>query len=197
MFTGIITALGEVTQLKDNGTTRWLEIESPYAADDIAMGASIAHDGVCLTVIEKHGFRYALEASKETIDKTTLGTWQVGTKLNLERALKVGDELGGHWVLGHVDGLARITKREMLDGTSLWRFKPEANLLPFIAQKGSVTLNGTSLTVNACENDEFTLTMIPHTLAVTTWNGLREGDNVNIEIDVMARYAARLMRKEM
>lgn len=195
MFTGIITALGEVTKIKDTGTTRWLEIESPFAAESIAMGASIAHNGVCLTVIEKSGFRYALEASKETMDLTTLGTWGVGTKLNLERALKVGDELGGHWVSGHIDGLAVVTKRESLDGTALWQFKPPAALLPFIAGKGSVALNGTSLTVNALVGDEFTVTMIPHTLAVTTWNGLRVGNDVNIEIDVLARYAARLMEK--
>jgi riboflavin synthase len=194
MFTGIIIAIGTLTKIKDTGTTRWLEIESPYHADTIDMGASIAHNGVCLTVIEKEGFRYALEASKETIDQTTLGSWTVGTKLNLERALKVGDELGGHWVLGHVDDKAEITKREMLDGTSLWQFKPPAALMPFIAKKGSVTLNGTSLTVNDIVGEEFTVTMIPHTLAVTTWNGLRVGDNVNIEIDMMARYAARLVR---
>ena len=195
MFTGIITSIGTVKAVQSTGTTRRLTIESDYDAEAIALGASIAHDGICLTLIEGKGHHYVVEASDETIVKTTLGDWDIGTHINLERALKVGDELGGHWVSGHVDGVAIATKREEKDGTVLWHFTPPKQLLPFIAEKGSVTLNGTSLTVNSISTSDFTVTMIPHTLDVTTWGKVRTGDRINIEIDLMARYAARLLAK--
>lgn len=195
MFTGIISAIGTVKAISDKGTTRTLTIESDYDAASILKGASIAHDGVCLTLIEGVGREYIIEASNETIQKTTLVDWTVGTKINLERALKVGDELGGHWVSGHIDDVALITSQTEKDGTILWHFTPPPRLMPYIAEKGSVALNGTSLTVNSVSNHDFTVTMIPHTLQVTTWGKAKKGDKVNIEIDLMARYAARLMAK--
>ena len=176
------------------GDTRYV-IETSYDTKSIDIGASIACSGVCLTVIEKMhnpSPRFAVEASAETLNVTTAKNWAVGTKLNLERALKMGDELGGHIVSGHVDGIAEIKSIEP-DGDSL-RFvfaAPEA-LAMFIASKGSVTLDGTSLTVNEVRGNNFGVNMIPHTQAVTTWGQSKSGDLINIEIDVLARYVARL-----
>ena len=176
------------------GDTRYV-IETSYDTQSIDIGASIACSGVCLTVIEKMQSpspRFAVEASAETLNVTTAKNWAVGTKLNLERALKMGDELGGHIVSGHVDGIAEIKSIES-DGDSL-RFvfaAPEA-LAMFIASKGSVTLDGTSLTVNEVRGNNFGVNMIPHTQAVTTWGESKSGDLINIEIDVLARYVARL-----
>ncbi len=196
MFTGIITAIGEIVSLtEDNGLTR-LVIASDYAKDTIAIGASIAHNGICLTVttLESKGGRtlHGVDASQETISRTTLGAWKKGDPVNLERSLKVGDELGGHIVTGHVDAVARITKRDDAEGaTHFWVEAPEA-LAHFIAEKGSVALDGTSLTVNEVKGNSFRLTLIPHTLQVTTWGARKAGDALNIEVDMMARYAARL-----
>jgi riboflavin synthase len=195
MFTGIISSIGTVKAISDVGTTRTLTISSDFDAEGILKGASIAHEGVCLTLISAKGHDYVIEASLETIEKTTLGDWKIGTELNLERALKVGDELGGHWVSGHIDDVALISQQSEKDGTVLWHFTPPPRLMPYIAEKGSVALNGTSLTVNSVSDSDFTVTMIPHTLQVTTWGKSRVGDRVNIEIDLMARYAARLMQK--
>ena len=196
MFTGIITDIGEVLAVERRGDIR-ARIGTGYAIAGIDIGASIACDGVCLTVIAKgtdpRGW-FDVEISAETVSKTAIGAsgWPVGQRLNLERALKVGDELGGHIVSGHVDGVAEViaTRRE---GDSLRvTFRAPRDLAGFIAPKGSVALNGTSLTVNEVEGTDFGVNLIPHTQAVTTWGGVKLGEWVNLEIDTMARYVARL-----
>lgn len=197
MFTGIVSDVGEIVSLENDGTSRRIAVACAYPKDSIAIGASIATAGICLTVTtlsERPGGDtvFTVDASAETIERTTLGAWQSGRRLNLERALRIGDELGGHIVSGHVDGVAEVVSREDLDGTARFVFKAPANLARFLAEKGSVALDGTSLTVNHVAGRDFTVTMIPHTLAVTTWGKARPGDRVNIEVDTMARYAARL-----
>ena len=194
MFTGIISDVGTILEVTQMGDTRYV-IETSYDTKGIDIGASIACSGVCLTVIEKietPSPRFAVEASAETLNVTTAKKWAVGTKLNLERALKMGDELGGHIVSGHVDGIAEIKSIEP-DGDSLrFVFAAPEELAMFIASKGSVTLDGTSLTVNEVRGNNFGVNMIPHTQAVTTWGQSKSGDLINIEIDVLARYVARL-----
>ena len=196
MFTGIITDVGEVVAVETLGTARRMTIACSYPADSIALGASICHMGVCLTVTslsERDGRTlFTIDASGETLDRTTLGDWKPGLAVNLERSLRIGDELGGHIVTGHVDGVAQIVSREDRDGTAWFRFRAPRAVAKFIAEKGSVALDGTSLTVNAVEDDVFRVTMIPHTLSVTTWQHARAGHRVNLEVDMMARYAARL-----
>lgn len=196
MFTGIVTDIGEVLAVETRGSARRLTIGCSYPVASITTGASISHMGVCLTVTalgEQAGrTAYGIDASAETLARTTLGSWVAGDKINLERALRIGDELGGHIVTGHVDGVAEIVSREDRDGTAWFTFKAPMDLARFIAEKGSVALDGTSLTVNGVERDRFKVTMIPHTLAVTTWGPMRAGARVNIEVDPMARYAARL-----
>lgn len=193
MFTGIITGIGEVIG-RDGG--RFL-IRSPYDPAGIDLGASIACDGVCLTVTsvvaDADGSAFTLDVSNETLSRTTLGEWQAGRAVNLERALKAGDELGGHIVSGHVDGLARILSRTA-DGDSE-RFFLDAGpeLARFIAPKGSVALDGTSLTVNEVDGNRFGINLIPHTLTQTTWGRKKPGDLVNLEVDMFARYMARLL----
>ena len=203
MFTGIITDVGKIQKVTINkdgaGDTRF-DVLTSYDPESIDMGASIAHSGVCLTVIEKGtseaGHWFAVEASKETLDVTSAKNWQAGTALNLERALKMGDELGGHIVSGHVDGLATI-KAITPEGDSMrFTFEATRELMPFIAPKGSVTLDGTSLTVNEVEGLTFGVNLIQHTQAVTTWGQSAVGDIVNLEIDVLARYVARLKQAE-
>ena len=195
MFTGIITDIGTIAKVTQSGDTRF-DVLTAYDTDTIDMGASIAHSGVCLTVIDKgkgaEGDWFAVEASKETLDVTSAANWQAGTKLNLERALKMGDELGGHIVSGHVDGLAEITAITPEGDSQRYTFKTSAALMPFIAPKGSVTLDGTSLTVNEVEGLTFGVNLIPHTQDVTTWGLSKVGDIINLEIDVLARYVARL-----
>lgn len=193
MFTGIITAIGEVEGAKDGR----FHIACPYDAATIALGASIACDGCCLTVtavevVGTGGSIFSVEASNETLSRTTLGSWATGVKINLERSLKIGDELGGHIVTGHVDGIAQLLSIAQ-DGTSR-RFEIAAphELARFIAEKGSVALDGTSLTVNQVEANRFSVNIIPHTLHVTTWGQKSAGDALNMEIDLMARYVARL-----
>jgi len=193
VFTGLVSDVGEVVAREGGRFT----IRSGYAAASIALGASIAHDGCCLTALgmraEGDGSIYELDVSNETLCKTTLGSWTAGRRVNLERSLKAGDELGGHIVMGHVDGVARILDiRE--DGQSR-RFTLEAppELARFIAPKGSVALDGTSLTVNEVEGGRFGVNLIPHTLSVTTWGTRKTGDRVNLEIDPLARYVARLI----
>ncbi|MCH1542651.1 MAG: riboflavin synthase [Alphaproteobacteria bacterium] len=199
MFTGIITDIGTIAKVTKSGDTRF-DVLTAYDTDTIDMGASIAHSGVCLTVIEKgkgaDGDWFAVEASKETLDVTSAGAWQEGTKLNLERALKMGDELGGHIVSGHVDGLAEIIAITPEGDSQRYTFKTSAALMPFIAPKGSVTLDGTSLTVNEVEGLTFGVNLIPHTQDVTTWGLSKVGDIINLEIDVLARYVARLKQAE-
>lgn len=191
MFTGIITDIGTIRDVAMRGDMR-ARIGCGYDMAGVDMGASIACDGVCLTVVAKGGDWFEVDISAETLSKTTLGGWAPGGRVNLERALRVGDELGGHIVSGHVDGVARII--EMRDeGDSLrLLFEAPPELARFIAPKGSVALNGTSLTVNEVEGRRFGVNLIPHTREVTTWGAVRQGDPVNLEIDTLARYVARL-----
>ena len=197
MFTGIVTDIGEVlaTQPAGEGLHR-LKIACRYDRSSIAGGASIACSGVCLTVVgtgaENGRTWFAADAAAETLKVTTVGRWRPGTRINLERALKHGDELGGHMVSGHVDGLAEVLSRE--DGSESARFtlRVPPELARFIATKGSVTLDGVSLTVNTVQGDIFSVLIIPHTLKATTLGTLRAGDAVNLEVDMLARYAARL-----
>ena len=197
MFTGIISDVGEILEMTPNGERNRLTIASAYPAKSIDIGASIANAGACLTVVgvERHGAGSAIayDVGAETLAVTTLGQWRTGGRVNLERALRVGDELGGHMVSGHVDGIAEILARRDFDGMAHFTFRAPKSLSKFIAVKGSVALEGTSLTVNAVDGDTFEVLMIPHTLKVTTWGERRPGDRVNIEIDQMARYAARLI----
>lgn len=197
MFTGIVSDLGEVLAVEPRNDVRTFTIAAGYAADSIALGASIAHAGVCLTVTSvreggPRGTLYTVDAAPETLAVTTARDWREGDRLNLERALKIGDELGGHMVAGHVDGIASVIAREDLGSTTRFVFEVPAPLARFVAPKGSVALDGTSLTVNEVEGTTFSCLLIPHTLAVTTWGGVKAGDAVNFEVDVMARYAARL-----
>jgi riboflavin synthase len=191
MFTGIVTDIGRVAEVVSGGDTRF-SIETGYDTDAIEIGASIACDGACLTVVATQPGRFSVTASAETLACTTLGDWSVGRRINLERALKVGDELGGHIVAGHVDGVGEIAALHH-DGESLRVaiFAP-APIARFIAAKGSVALDGVSLTVNEVERASFGVNLIPHTRAVTTLGALGKGAHVNLEIDVLARYVARL-----
>jgi riboflavin synthase len=198
MFTGIVTDVGEVTavEARAEGLKR-LRITCTYDPDTIAIGASIACSGVCLTVVARgrDGNRnwFAVDAAAETLRLTTVGRWREGTWINLERSLKVGDELGGHIVAGHADGVAALVARENLTEMARLTFRAPAELAKFIAQKGSVAIDGVSLTVNEVTGDDFSVLIIPHTLGVTTIGALAIGDEINLEIDLMARYAARLM----
>lgn len=194
MFTGIVTDIGEIAALtpQAEGQLHRLRIACSYDPKTIAIGASISCSGVCLTAVATGATWFEADAAAETLALTTARDWRVGTKLNLERALKVGDELGGHVVLGHVDGIARITVRENLPGMAQFTLRAPHELARFIAQKGSVCLDGVSLTVNSVENDCFSVLIIPHTLEVTTLGGWEMGHNVNLEVDQLARYAARL-----
>jgi len=191
MFTGIITDVGKVRVLEKRCDLR-ARIESGYDMGGVDIGASIACDGVCLTVVDKGGDWFDVDISAETVSKTNLDGWAEGRRVNLERALKVGDELGGHIVSGHVDGLATIVAiRDEGDSTRFTLQAPEA-LARFVAPKGSVALNGTSLTVNEVEGSDFGINVIPHTKDATTWGDAVVGDLVNLEIDTLARYVARL-----
>jgi riboflavin synthase len=200
MFTGIVTDMGDVRSVKPRADNlSRIAIACAYPRATLIEGASMACAGVCLTIVEAGESDgrawFAVDAAAETLRLTTAGRWRPGSKVNLERPLKLGDELGGHMVAGHVDGLATIVARE--DMTDMARFvlrAPNA-LARFIAPKGSVALDGVSLTVNAVEGDTFSVLIIPHTLKVTTLGGLKKGDDVNLEIDTMARYAARLMEQ--
>ena len=198
MFTGIVNDLGEVLQVAEKAEgLRRLTIKCGYDRDTIDIGASIACSGICLTVVARGRTRqrrfFAVDAAAETLRVTTAGAWQRGTMLNLERPLRVGDELGGHMVSGHVDGVAELIARDdFLDSAELTLRVP-AELARFIAAKGSVALDGVSLTVNKVEGDTFSVLIIPHTLQVTTLGALRPGARLNIEVDQMARYAARLL----
>ena len=193
MFTGIITDIGDVRETELRGDL-WVRIGTRYETSGIDIGASIACDGVCLTVIELGADWFDVQISAESVSKTNIGTtnWSVGRRLNLERALKVGDELGGHIVSGHVDGVAEIiAMHEEGESTRVTLRAPE-NLAKFIAPKGSVALNGTSLTVNEVTRADFGINFIPHTKTATTWGDAKVGDAVNLEIDTLARYVARL-----
>ena len=196
MFTGLVSDVGEILSVEPRGGLTRLRVACAYDPASIALGASIAHNGVCMTVVDfgprGQGAWYDIDAAAETLAVTTAGQWRVGTKLNLERALKIGDELGGHLVSGHVDGVAKLAARKDFDGMAHFDIVAPHALAKFIAEKGSVALDGTSLTVNKVDGDAFAILLIPHTLAVTTWGLRKAGDDINIEVDVMARYAARL-----
>jgi riboflavin synthase len=194
MFTGIITDIGRILSVEQRGdlTTR---IATRYDPAGIDLGASIACDGVCLTVVAtgpEEGGWFAVQISAETVSKTNLGSWVAGRRVNLERALRVGDELGGHIVSGHIDGVAQVTRLRAEGDSTRVTFRAPEELAGFIAPKGSIALNGTSLTVNEVDGADFGVNLIPHTKAVTTWGDLAEGDLVNLEIDTLARYVARL-----
>lgn len=191
MFTGIVTDMGEVRSLEQAGDLT-ARIGTAYDTSGIELGASIACDGVCLTVVDLGPDWFDVQISAETLSKTNLGTWSEGRRINLERALKVGDELGGHIVSGHVDGLAEVLSITDEGDSTRVRLRAPDDLAKFIAPKGSVALNGTSLTVNEVEGTVFGINFIPHTKEVTTWGKVAVGDRVNLEIDTMARYVARL-----
>ncbi|MCA3510682.1 MAG: riboflavin synthase [Rhodobacter sp.] len=194
MFTGIITDIGTVLALQRQGDLR-ARIGTSYDVDGIDIGASIACDGVCLTVVDLGRSPqnwFEVQISGETLSCTTLGGWVAGRRVNLERALRVGDELGGHIVSGHVDGLAQVIGIRPEGDSLRVTFRAPDHLAGFIAQKGSVALNGTSLTVNEVDGTDFGINFIPHTRQATTWGDVAEGDAVNLEVDTMARYVARL-----
>ena len=197
MFTGIVTDVGWIRRLTrpDGGDTR-LEVETGYDTDGIAIGASIACSGVCLTVIETGPDWFAVQASDETLSCTTLGDWREGRRVNLERALRAQDEMGGHIVAGHVDTVGRVIRREPAAGSEVFRFAADRAFGRFIAPKGSVAVDGVSLTVNDVEDGadmQFSVNLIPHTLAVTTLGDLQQGGAINLEVDLMARYVQRML----
>jgi len=198
MFTGLVTDVGTVRSVEDRNGLRRFEVESRYKLEDIALGASIMHSGVCLTVVDmgqgERGAWFATEAVPETLSKTILGDWTVGSHVNLEQSLKLGDELGGHFVFGHVDGVGQVVSIEP-EGES-WRLtiRPPEGIARYFATKGSAAVNGVSLTVaEALPNGDFELAIIPHTWEVTTLNQLQPGSSVNLEIDMLARYVARMI----
>jgi riboflavin synthase len=195
MFTGIIAAMGTVAKVdRTRGDVRFV-IETPWIMDTVDMGASIACSGCCLTVVEKGGTHFTVDVSAETLSKTNLGEWDIGTKINLERSLRLGDELGGHIVSGHVDGLAVLESIAPEGDSYRLKIRVPDHLKLFIAPKGSVALDGISLTVNEVEDTVFGVNIIPHTWNVTTLGQRKAGDNLNLEADLLARYAARILGK--
>ena len=198
MFTGLITGVGTVRSVKPlgNGRDARFVIATPdnesWAGAEKKLGASIACSGCCLTVVEAGPDWFAVEVSAETLSLTTLGNWQPGTKINLEGSLRLGDELGGHLVSGHVDGLGKVLSRTPEHGSTRWMFELPAALAPFVAPKGSIAVNGVSLTVNEVDGLNFGVNIIPHTAQHTNFSTLAAGDMVHIEIDMLARYVARL-----
>lgn len=193
MFTGIITDVGEIIELEKRGDLR-ARIKTNYDAKGIAFGASIACDGICLTAVDFGDNWFDVEISAETVSKTIIGSglWEINYKVNLERSLKVGDELGGHIVSGHVDGIATVSSIVDEGDSTRFTFEAPMELARFIAPKGSVALNGTSLTVNEVKENAFGINLVPHTKKVTSWNKIQVGDPINLEIDTLARYVARL-----
>ena len=196
MFTGLVSDVGQVLEMRRDADGARLTIETRYDVETIEMGASIALSGACHTVVDKAPGRIAFDSSNETLSRTTIGDWDVGTRVNLERSLTLGQELGGHIVSGHVDGVGAVTERRR-DGDA-WRiaFSAPTALLRLIAEKGSIAVDGVSLTVNGADDAGFHVAIIPHTFAVTTFGDLKEGDRVNLEIDMLARYVKRLMDTE-
>ena len=191
MFTGIVTDIGRVRRIEQTARDRRYEIETVWDTSGIDLGASISHAGCCLTVTEKGPGWFAVEVSGETLSKTTLGDWDTGTRVNLERAAKLGDELGGHIVSGHVDGLGRVVSITPEGGSHRIDIAAPAPLHRYIAPKGSITVDGVSLTVHAVDGQTFGLNILPHTWPATTLGALGPGDTVNLEIDMLARYLAR------
>jgi riboflavin synthase len=201
MFTGIVSDVGKVISVEPRGELRRLSIACSYPAQGIALGASIACSGPCLTAVAvspaDDGAVFEVDAAAETLARTTVSKWRPGARVNLERALKIGDELGGHIVTGHVDGLAPVVSRDDFDGMARFWIEAPHGLSRFIAQKGSVALDGVSLTVNEVTGDRFSVLLIPHTLSVTTFGERKAGDALNLEVDLMARYAARLSEHQL
>lgn len=197
MFTGLVTDVGEVRSVEPRGALRRLRIGCGYDPATIALGASICCSGACLTAVAAGGEPGAgwfdVDVGAETLARTTAADWRAGTRLNLERSLRVGDELGGHIVTGHVDGVAELLGRKDFDAMARFEIRAPRALARFVAEKGSVCLDGVSLTVNSIDGEVFSVLLIPHTLAVTTWGARQAGDRLNIEVDLMARYAARLV----
>ena len=194
MFTGIVTDLATVVEVAPGPDARRFCFTTSYDLRSVDMGASIACNGCCLTVVAKGADWFAADASQETLDKTTLGGWKAGDKVNLERPLRMGDELGGHMVLGHVDAVATVKSIRDEGGSKRYTIVPPPELAKFVAAKGSVALDGVSLTVNEVDNDSFGVNIIPHTQAVTSFGALEPGSRVNMEIDSLARYVARLIQ---
>ena len=198
MFTGLVSDVGQVLSIEDRGELKRIRIATSYDVKAIELGASIACSGPCLTAVEfgsENGRNwFEVDAAAETLARTTVGQWRVGTHINLERSLTLGAELGGHIVTGHVDGLGVIEKRTDFDGMAKFDIRAPHDLAKFIAEKGSICLDATSLTVNSVEGDVFSILLIPHTLAVTTWGECKDNDKLNLEVDLMARYAARLLQ---
>ncbi len=191
MFTGIVTDVGRVRSVRQTNRDRRYEIETAYDVASIDMGASISHAGCCLTVVEKGDTWFAVEVSAETLALTTLGQWEEGRLVNLERAARLGDEMGGHVVSGHVDGVGEVLSITPEGGSHRYRIRAPRPLHRLIAPKGSIAVEGVSLTVNEVEDDVFGLNIIPHTWDVTTLGALKPGSKVNLEIDMLARYLAR------
>jgi len=200
MFTGIITDIGRVRSAQTTGMGagegRHFEIATAFETKTIAIGASISCAGACMTVVDKGTDWFAVDVSSESLSKTTLGCWRKDTPINLERALCLGDELGGHLVSGHVDGVGTVVNRQADGDSQRLTVRVDDDLAPYIAAKGSVTLDGVSLTVNEVSKAEFGVNVIPHTIGATTLGTLAGGDHVNVEIDLLARYVARLLAKE-
>ncbi len=200
MFTGLITDIGTLLSVEPRGALKRLKLASHYPADSLVLGASVAHNGVCMTLVGFGARRegddfvswHEVDAAAETLAVTTAGDWKPGDRINLERALRIGDELGGHMVSGHVDGVATIVGRKDFDGMAHFDIEAPKTLAKFVAEKGSVALDGTSLTVNKVSGTTFTILLIPHTLEKTNFGGRKAGDRINLEVDTMARYAARL-----
>ena len=199
MFTGLVTDVGTITKAEHRNGLTLFEVEGGYPADGIELGASIMHSGVCLTVIKVDPIgetraRWQVEAVPETLERSVLGKWTVGTKTNLERSLKMGDELGGHFVFGHVDGVGEIISIEPEGQSYRVTVRPPSDIARYFAEKGSVAIDGVSLTVAAAhDNGDFEVAVIPHTWEVTNLGDLKEGSNVNLEIDMLARYVARMI----
>jgi len=193
MFTGLVESMGKCASLQAEGEGRRLVIEASMFGNDIALGESIAINGVCLTVVEKTLGRADFQLAPETLRKSNLGNLTIGSLVNLERALRMGDRLGGHWVQGHVDGVGSLLQREQDDDWEKFIFRLPTTLSRYLVAKGSITINGVSLTVVEVSTDTFSVALIPHTLAITNLGVLREGDPVNLEVDILAKYVERLI----
>ena len=193
MFTGLVESMGKVASLQAEGEGCWLVIDASMFGNDIALGESIAINGVCLTVVENKPGRAAFQLAPETLRKSNLGKLTSGSQVNLERALRMGDRLGGHWVQGHVDGVGSLLKREKDGDWEKLIFQIPITLSRYLVAKGSITINGVSLTVVDASSDTFSVALIPHTLAITNLGLLRDGDTVNLEVDILAKYVERLI----
>jgi len=195
MFTGIISAIGKIETMDVSRPDVRYSISTPWEMSTFAIGASIACSGCCLTIVEKDDNKFSIDASRETLSKTNLGAWKVGSHINLEQSLKLGDELGGHIVSGHIDGLAIIESIVPDGGSHRIKLRMPSDFQKFITTKGSIAIDGVSMTVNEIDGDIFGINIIPHTWEVTTFGQAREGDALNMEIDLLARYVARILGK--